>query len=251
MIRIEDRPPVRILRMEHGKVQALDIELLGALDAALARAQVDAVGAVVVTGSGSAFSAGVDLFRLVNGGKTYVDAFLPLLTIALLRLFSLPRPVVAAINGHAIAGGAIIAWCADVRLMAAGPGRIGIPELRVGVPFPAAPLEIARFGCGPSLSRAIVTGDTHSPEQALAAGLVDEVVPPEELIDRSVGLAAQLAALPTDAFRLAKATVRQPTLARIEAMRPQLDPEVHQIWASAATLDRIRAYLVKTVGRSG
>ena len=142
MIRIEDRPPIRILRMEHGKVQALDIELLGALDAAVARAEADAVGAVVVTGSGSAFSAGVDLFQFVNGGAAYVDAFLPVLTSALLRLFSLPRPVVAAINGHAIAGGAIIAWCADMRLMAAGPGRIGIPELRVGVPFPRrAPLN--------------------------------------------------------------------------------------------------------------
>jgi enoyl-CoA hydratase len=251
MIRIEERPPVRILRMEHGKVQALDIELLAALDAAVAGAEADAVGALVVTGCGAAFSAGVDLFRLVNGGAAYVDAFLPVLTTALLRLFSLPLPVVAAINGHAIAGGAMIAWCADLRLMATGAGRIGIPELRVGVPFPAAPLEIARFGCGPSLPRAIATGDTYLPEQALADGLVDEVVPPEGLLDRAVGLATRLAAMPTDAFRLAKAAVRQPTLARIEALRPQMDPAAHRIWASSATQERIRAYLAKTVGRSG
>jgi enoyl-CoA hydratase len=250
MIRIEDRPPVRIVRMEHGKVQALDLELLGALDAAFSRAEADEVGALIVTGRGNAFSAGVDLFRLVNGGADYAGAFLPALSSALLKLFTLPRPVVAAVNGHAIAGGAIITWCADVRLMAAGPGRIGIPELRVGVPFPAVPLEIARFGCGPSLSRAVSTGDTYLPEQALAAGLIDEVVAPEGLIERAIGLATGLAALPTDAFRLAKAAIRQPTLARIESLGPRLDAEVRRNWASPATLDRIRAYLTKTVGRS-
>ena len=251
MIRTEDRPSVRILRMEHGKVQALDIELLGALDAAVARAEEDAVGAVVLTGSGRAFSAGVDLFRLVDGGAAYVDVFLPLLTDALLSLFRSPLPVVAAINGHAIAGGAIIGWCADVRLMSAGSARIGIPELRVGVPFPAAPLEIARFGCGPSLSRAIFTGETFLPEQALALGVIDEVVPPAALVERAVELATRLAAVPPTAFTLAKTAVRQPTLARIETLRHEIDAVVHQEWASAATQDRIRAYLATTIGRSG
>ena len=80
---------------------------------------------------------------------------------------------------------------------------------------------------------------------------MDEVVPRDRLIERAVGLATQLAALPTDAFTLAKAAVRQPTLARIEALGPRIDPEVHRIWAGATTQERIRGLLVKTVGRSG
>jgi enoyl-CoA hydratase len=227
------------------------MELLAGVDAALARADEDAVGTLVITGTGRAFSAGVDLFRIVDGGTDYVAAFLPLLTRTLLRLFTFRRPVVAAINGHAIAGGAIIGWCADFRLMASGTGRIGIPELRVGVPFPAAPLEIARFGCGRWLSTAIFGSETYLPEEALTRALVDEVVPPERLLPRAVDVASHLASLPHQAFELAKLAVRQPTLDRIEGLSARIDADVHRHWASAETRDRIRAYLFETVGRSG
>src|SRR5262249_50525029 len=120
------------LRLAHGKASALDVELLDALQHELDGVPED-VRALVLTGTGSIFSAGVDLFRLTQEGADYVRRFLPLLSRLVRALFTFPRPVVAAANGHAIAGGCIIVLASDVRLMAEGTGRIGIPELLVGV----------------------------------------------------------------------------------------------------------------------
>src|SRR5262249_18597291 len=132
---------VLTLRLAHGKASAMDAELLDALLRELDGIAED-VRAVVLTGTASIFSAGVDLFRLTRDGADYVRRFIPLLCRCLRALFAFPRPVVAAANGHAIAGGCILVLAADYRLMADGVGRIGVPELLVGVPFPAAALEI-------------------------------------------------------------------------------------------------------------
>jgi len=136
------------LRMESGKVQALDLELTKDLTAALDRAVADGAPPLVITGTGSSFSAGVDLFRVVNEGADYVRTFLPALSEVIRKLFAYPGPVISAINGHAVAGGALLAWCGDLRVMADGKGRIGVPELRVGVPFPAAAIAVLRFATG-------------------------------------------------------------------------------------------------------
>src|SRR5262245_60635855 len=190
------------LRLAHGKASALDVKLLDALLRELAGAAED-VRAVVLTGTGSIFSAGVDLFRLTQGGADYVHRFLPALSRLLQALFAFPRPVVAAANGHAIAGGCVIVLAADVRLMAGGRGRIGLPELLVGVPFPAAALEVVRFGVPRGkLQSLIYTGRTLPPQEALAAGLVDEVVPAERLQARALEVARDLAQIPPQVYRL-------------------------------------------------
>ena len=93
--------------------------------------------AVVLTGQGKIFSAGVDLKRLSEGGADYIRKFLPVLHKLYDTVFYHPKPVVAAINGHAIAGGCVLACCADRRIMAREGGRIGVTESLVGVPFPA------------------------------------------------------------------------------------------------------------------
>ena len=100
------------------------------------------VKAVILTGTGSSFSAGVDLFRVVKDGPEYGRRVLPRARRLLRAALTLPKPMIAAINGHAIAGGCILAACCDHRIMVEGTGRIGIPELAVGVPFPALPLQI-------------------------------------------------------------------------------------------------------------
>ena len=138
MIETSDENGVAVLRLAHGPVNALDLELLTALPRAL-----DGVAdapAVVLTGAGRCFSAGVDLKRIVEGGPEYVAEFLPALGRAALTLFTHPRPVVSAVNGHALAGGCVLAAAGDHRVM--GAGTIGLTELAAGVPFPAVPLEI-------------------------------------------------------------------------------------------------------------
>ena len=145
MIRRSDDGGVALIRMAHEPANVLTAKFSDALHAEFARAREDGgVRAVVLTGTGSAFSAGVELFRVVDEGAAYVESLLASLGALFHELRSYPKPLVAAINGHAIAGGGVIACACDYRVMAAGDGRIGLPELKVGVPFPAVALDIVR-----------------------------------------------------------------------------------------------------------
>jgi enoyl-CoA hydratase len=234
------------LRLAHGKASVMDADFLRAFQTRIAEAE-DAA-AIVITGTGSIFSAGVDLFRLTDGGAEYVRRFVPLLSDFLLQLFTLPVPVVAAANGHAVAGGALTVMASDYRLMAEGGGRIGVPELLVGVPFPASALEIVRYAVAPQhVQPLVLTGRTLLPDEALAWGVVDEVIPAEGLLERAYAVARQLAAVPRETFRLTKQYLRAETLERIARRAPQNDPAAFRVWEDPATHDYIRAYLARTV----
>lgn len=250
MIHREDRDGVVVLRMEHGRAQALDTELLTALHDAFRDLEDEGPDAVVLTGTGSIFSAGVDLYRVLDGRREYLDAFLPALRRGVRRLFSFPRPVVAAVNGHAIAGGCILACASDLKVMADGDGRIGVPELRVGVPFPVAPLEVLRFAVPPQhLQKMAYVGRTYGAKDALAWGLVDELVPPDRLLERAVEAAQELAAIPAGSFEITKATLRRPTLERMDRLEPEVEPRVRELWASPDILDHLREYVERTLGK--
>jgi len=236
------------LRLAHGKASALDLELLEGLALALAEAGAANARAVILTGTGSIFSAGVDLFRLVDGGREYAERFVPSLSRMLLELFAFPKPLVVAANGHAIAGGCIFTLAADYRLMAAGNGRIGIPELLVGVPFPAAVIEVVRYAVPPQHVHALMfTGMTVLPDEALRLGLIDEVVDAGTLEVRAEDMARHLASLPAAAFALAKRQLRDPAVRRAKRYANEIDDEVRELWSDAATHARVREYLAKTV----
>ncbi len=249
MIIRDDRDNIRILRLAHGKVSALDIELGDAFIAELKAAAGAAVRAVVVTGSGSSFSAGVDLFRVIKDGPEYGRRFLPVLDTMLRDTLTFPKPIVAAVNGHAIAGGCILAACCDRRIMSDGTGRIGIPELAVGVPFPALPLQImaARVADGP-LRDLVYTGRTVQVDEALSAGLVDEKCAADALLDRALNAALALASIPAGAFALTKEAFYTPILKRTGQLA-DLNARVVDAWMQQHTYDTIRAYLEKTIGK--
>ena len=234
------------LRLAHGKAAALDLELIDAMALAFTELATSAARAVILTGTGSIFSAGVDLFRLVNEGAEYVDRFFPALSRLILDLFAFPKPLVVAVNGHAIAGGCIFTLCGDYRLMAAGTGRIGIPELLVGVPFPASVLEVIRFGVPQqNLQMLMYTGGTVLPEEALRLGIVDEVA--DDLSARAGAVARQLASLPPHAFALAKRQLRDRTISHAKHYAHELDGAAHEQWRAPETHARIRDYLARTV----
>src|SRR5690242_3218815 len=203
MIEQRDIDGIRVLKLAHGKVSALDLELCEAFVAEMKAAMEPAVKAVIVTGTGSSFSAGVDLFRLIKEGSGYARRFVPALDALLNAAFTFPKPVVAAINGHAIAGGCILAACCDHRIMTEGAGRIGIPELLVGVPFPALPLQIMAARLSDSALRDLVyTGRTVQIDEAKALGLIDEKCPAGMLMDRATEVAQKMASIPAAAFAL-------------------------------------------------
>ncbi len=251
MIELTHRATVAVLRMRHGKANAIDLEFCEALTARLDECRQAPTAAVVITGDGRMFSAGVDLRRVLEGGAEYVHAFLPAMIKTFELVFSYEKPVVAAVNGHAIAGGCILACAADRRIIARQAGRIGVPELLVGVPFPMAALEIMRFAVAPTHLQALVySGATVPAERAPEWGLADAVVEPEALLDHAVGVAAEMAAIPADVFAFTKRQLREPALARIRDAGPRADRAVQQTWESAATLEAIGDYVARTLGKN-
>ena len=250
MIEREDRDGIVTLRLAYGKASALDVELCQWLERELAGALAANARAIVLTGTGGIFSAGVDLFRLLAEGEAYVDRFLPALGGAFRALFECPIPVVAATNGHAIAGGCILVQACDYRLMARGSGRIGVPELLVGVAFPALALEVVRYAVPANRVQEVVyTGGTWRADEALERGLVDEVTEPEALAARAEAVAAQLASVPAAAFRISKRQLREPVLERAERYAAAWDAEALAVWSAPETHAHIRAYLERTVGK--
>ena len=164
-------------------------------------------------------------------------------------VFGYPRPVVAAINGHAIAGGCVLACACDRRLMARDAGKIGVTELLVGVPFPAVAMEIMRCAAAPQhFEELIFGGATYVPEQGADRGLVHEVVDAEALLGHAVAAARKLAALSPAAFALSKRQTRQPALARMQ--KEGVDAEVTRIWTAPETLERIRDYVARTLKKA-
>jgi enoyl-CoA hydratase len=240
---------VTVIQFDHGRVSALDLEFLLALRAELA--QLAETGtALVVTGTGSAFSAGVDLLRILDCGPDYVAQFIPALVGAFDDLFGYTRPVVAAVNGHAVAGGCVIAACADYRLMADGRGRIGVPEQLVGVAFPAVALAALRCATGDvGVPDLVNSGGTYLPGEAQRRGLVDEVVPEAEVLDRAVAKAEQLASIPPATFAHTKRSLRDRFWTEVETTGRQRDAEMLEVWKSPATFAAISAYVQKTLGK--
>ena len=248
MIDLERQGDITVMRLNAPPVNALDREVLLAITNALHEIEASDARAVVLTGAGSTFSAGADLFRVLNEDEDYLRTSLAALTEAFGTLFQFPRPVVAAVNGHAIAGGAVLVSASDHRITAAGDHKIGFAELRVGVPFPAWALEIARWGTRPAnLQEVIYFGRSYDPEGAAARGLIDEIVEPDQLMARAISTAERLASIPAVSFRLMKEALRRPVVERVRASE-NADLVAKEAWASDEVREAVRAFLKKTFG---
>jgi enoyl-CoA hydratase len=239
---------IAVLTMQHGRANALDIEFCEALAARFAELRRAPAKAAVLTGQGKMFSAGVDLVRLSAGGADYVRKFLPALHKLYDAVFFHPKPVVAAINGHAIAGGAVLACCADRRIMARESGRIGVTEMLVGVPFPSLAFEAVRFSVPRLyLPEFVYTGATYATDDAVALGWVDELAEPGNLMDDALATALELAELSPRAFAQSKSQVRAEVRERVSASGEVTDKAVLDIWCADETLARIRDYVARTL----
>ncbi len=246
MIEILDRDGIAIVTMSHGKANALDLEFCESIAAHLPLLGTKARG-VVLTGQGKIFSAGVDLVRLSTGAR-YIREFLPVLHKAFAAIFEFPKPIVAALNGHAIAGGCVLACATDRRIMAKDSGRVGVTELQVGVPFPPLALEIMRHVTAHHYIEEVILGaSTYTPEDALVRGLIHEIVAPDALLDRAVAAANSLAAVSPAAYALSKRQLRQTVAARIRREGEAWDAEVNDLWVADVTAQRVREYVSRTL----
>ncbi|OBJ21869.1 enoyl-CoA hydratase/isomerase family protein [Mycobacterium colombiense] len=240
MIDISIVGTAQVLTLSSGAVNAQDVELLDELASAVRDLARSGAGALVVTGAGRAFSAGVDLNRVVQGGTAYTDRLVPALSAAFEAVFSYPGPTVAAINGAAIAGGCVLACACDRRLISP-EAQIGAAEVRVGVPFPVAALEVMRYACGVHADEVLLGGRNYRGAEAVARGLAHRVVA-DELIEMAVAEASDLGSIPADAYRQTKTQLHAPTMARIHEARG-VDDEVRRMWGTDETLRRIAVYV--------
>ncbi len=251
MIDVAINDGIAVVTMRHGKANALDIEFCDALVARFAELRDSAAKAVVLTGQGRIFSAGVDLIRVGNGGADYIRRFLPALHRLYDTVFLHPLPVVAAINGHAVAGGAVLACCADRRIMACEGGRIGVTEILVGVPFPALAFEIVRFAVpARHLPEFTLSGATYTTDAALDRGWIDEIAEPSDLVEDAIAVATELAELSPPAFAQTKKQLRQAVTERMAASGAVTDKAVTEIWTAPETLAHIRDYVARTLKKS-
>jgi enoyl-CoA hydratase/carnithine racemase len=250
MLHLSRAGEIAVLTMRHGKANAMDVELCRQVTSQLEELGTSSARALVITGQNQIFSAGVDLLRALDGGASYLRDFLPALRKLFDVMFFFPKPVIAAINGHAIAGGCVLACAADVRFMTKGAGRIGVTELLVGLPFPAIALEIMRFATAPDrFEEVIFTGRTYAAEGAAVLGMIHAATEPEGLLGRALTAAQALAGLAPATFALTKNQSRQPVLDRLQKNGPAQDAAVDEIWLAPESAARMRDYVSRTFKR--
>jgi len=245
-MQLETSGNVAVLPMRAGKANAIGSAFLDRLSAQLDAVERSGASALVLTGEGRAFSAGLDLPEISTLDRGALERFIRRFSETMLRVFALPVPVVAAINGHAIAGGCVLAMQADVRLAAEGDYRIGLNEVAIGLGLPAVVLETLRCQVSPaSLGPVALEGRLLLPEEARALGLVEAVVPPAVLLEQARGRAAELAALPRPAFRDVKQALRGPVAAAVR----RVEREDARRWVETAFSPATRERLAEVVAR--
>ena len=209
------------IRLDDGKANTIEARWVAELSAALDLAERDA-GAVLLEGREGRFCAGLDLKVLPTLGRDGLRSFVRDYQQLMLRLFLFPRPVVCAVGGHAIAGGAILALASDYRIMAEGSFHIGLREVAIGIPLPTFGCELVKATLPPtSWTGAVLRGELYLPGVALEKGMVDRVVPPHALTELALLEARAMATLPDVAFARTKQMLRAEFATRIEAASEQ------------------------------
>ncbi|MGH9090486.1 MAG: enoyl-CoA hydratase/isomerase family protein [Acidimicrobiales bacterium] len=227
---------VAVLTLSGDKVNALDVATLEELRSCVARCKDDAdVTAVVLTGQGTVFSAGLNVRELLGNEPGYADTVLDALEAVLVQLLRCPKPTVAAINGAAIAGGCLLACACDLRVVAES-ARLGVTELQVGVAFPVLTVELLRHVCGARAEQVLLEAALLTADEACAAGLAHRQAPADEVLAVAVAGAERLASGDRRAYALAKEASRRPVLeaAASEGAR-RLDRSVRDHWRSGET----------------
>jgi enoyl-CoA hydratase len=238
---------VHVVTMTSNKVNAMNSDFFSDLQAAIAELQSAEVLPVVLTGQGRCFCAGLDLRELFELDRVTLTSFVDRLDATVLAWLSLPRPTVAAVNGHAIAGGCVLALACDLRVAVDRDASIGMNEVQVGIPFPAVPLAVMRHALAPhQLRETLLMGGLYAPGDAQARGLVDALAPADEVVARACAWARSIAPDSLAGYAAVKTHLLEPTLEAYAATREQVNREFLDVWFSeggrrrlAETRDRL------------
>ena len=233
---------IATITLQRGKVNALNEQLVDELHHRLERLEKDsAVRSVIFTGRGKFFSFGLDIPELYDYSRESFAEFLRKFTGLYTRLFVFPKPVIAAINGHAIAGGCMLASACDFRLMVTGKAKISLNEITFGSSVFAGSVEMLKYVVGSrNAEHVLYSGAMFTAEEAAGFGLVDKVVTEETLESEARKIAVEMAGKSPDAFRSVKMLLRGPVAKVMEASEAASIREFVDIWYSPATREKVK-----------
>ena len=248
LVAVEDRGGIAVLTLDRPPANAFAPELVLRLRAAL-RENAGARALVLASAQPGFFSAGWDLPRIAAMARAEMKEYLESFCDLVAEIFACPAPVVAALPGHAIAGGLIVACAADERYAAEGAARFGLSEVALGVPLPACCLELFAYVLGPrGMERLTASAQNLPGDRALAIGLLDRIVPASDLLDASLERAVELSRGSPAAYAEVKRRARAETVSRFDAARKD-DPFL-DFWFSPEARKRVAALVEKLTGKA-
>ncbi len=218
---------VVVLTADRPPANAMDVALLRDVVEAIEQVANDPPGALVLAGRPGFFSAGADLKAVPRYGPEDQRRMVMSINMMALGVYELPCPVVGAITGHAIAGGLVLALCADIRI-ASSAGRYGLTEVKVGVPYPQAAIGVVAAELPPHAARVLALGnELVGAAECVRLGAFDEVAEPDDVLPRALELATRLAAFPPDVYARTKRELRGAIAARLRVAAAE-DPLLAQ-----------------------
>jgi enoyl-CoA hydratase/carnithine racemase len=235
-ITLERNDSLAVMRLTRGHGNAINSQLVDELIAACATAENDSsIRGVKLASSGKLFCPGLDLVELSRLERPEMEEFLERFQHLIRTLYTFPKPMVAQLHGHAVAGGCVLALTADWRMIAEG-AMVGLNEVRVGVPFPYGVAQILRESA-PSgkVEEVALFGRNYRGQEAIGAGLVHEVHAADALEAACDERLQELASKDPGAFRVTKRYLRSPVVERIQQHERALKRDFIDAWFSDST----------------
>jgi enoyl-CoA hydratase len=237
---------VALLRIEGGKANSLSAAVLATVERFIGEFEAGPARAAVIVGYERFFSAGLPLPSLIDLDRPAMKAFMVHFGEVMQRVFACAKPLVAAINGHAIAGGYVLALQCDWRVLVDADARVGLNETQLGIGLPSSVLEpLALQLPAASLPLVAMQGRLFAPPEALALGLVHELAPPAELEARALARAQAFASAPSSGVTQVKRALRRPAL---EAWRARTEAETERwldTWFAPAAQEKLQEAIKK------
>jgi len=243
MLEIEQKDGVALVRLARGVTNPINLELVEALREALRQAREDPAVRGVVLGSqqDKFFSIGLDIPVLIELSRPEFERFWSALNGLCRELLTLPKPTIAAITGHAIAGGCVLVLCCDYRFIADGRKLIGLNEIKLGVPVPYIADCVLRQLVGVRAAREIEDGgEFFPPKHALEMGVVDRVLPLERVVPMAVEHCRALGRMPSAAFAMNKRNRVDAIEEQVEARLTERERYFVDCWYTEETRERLR-----------
>ena len=239
---------VALLKLSHATTNAINLELVTELRELLGRihADPDITGIVLTSNNPKFFSIGFNIPQLYDLTPEEFTGFYQSFNQTCIELLVFPKPTIAAITGHAIAGGCILALCCDYRMIMDGRKLMGLNEVKLGVPIPYPAACILPHIVGHQNARTITfTGDFYPPLDAQKMGLVDEIIPPEELIPFCIAKVAGIGSTSSESFAIIKNNLIQPVVKVIQEGSAQQDQRFVEQWFMEDTRKRLQEAMDK------